>query len=239
MSRITVMLLTWAPYVEHPRHRYAMQTLEAALANLNFDGELRWHIADDGSDRLHVSLLEGLCRQRGIEPTFSNAERGGYGHSYNLACQVVQDRSDFVLVLEDDWQLTRTLDLTPLARVLEADGPVQCIRLGYLGFTQRLAGEVVIQEQQTFLLLDPASNEPHVFAGHARLETVGFEQRVGAWPEGLAAGATEFVISHRPESRVGVAWPLDLGLYANPVYGALFAHIGGESVGEIEPAAAS
>ena len=44
---------------------------------------------------------------------------------------------------------------------------------------------------------------------------------LGRWPEGLNAGATEFEVCYRFESRVGVAWPLDV----RP-HGSLFGHFG-------------
>ena len=73
-----------------------------------------------------------------------------------------------------------------------------------------------------WLALDPDSPEPHVFAGHPRLELAEWERYVGPWPEGLAAGPTEFEVAHRREARMGVAWPIDL---IKPT-GDAFVHIG-------------
>jgi hypothetical protein len=71
-------------------------------------------------------------------------------------------------------------------------------------------------------LLDGDSPEPHVFAGHPRLETVGYQRRVGEWPEGLLPGETEFSVAHYQWARMGVVWPMDL---VKPS-GDLFCHIG-------------
>lgn len=222
---IGVILLTYN------RLTYALQTLDALYAHLITRMPVLLHIADDGSPQDYRTELYQFARQRWDNVTVSNSQRGGYGASYNLATQVLHQQCDLLLPLEDDWTLTRDLDLDPLVRVLRAGGSIESIRLGYLGFTQQMKGELLHQEGQTFLLLDPDSPEPHVFAGHPRLETRGYQRGIGPWPEGVPAGETEFHVAHRPEARRGVAWPLDL---VHP-RGDLFAHIGTVPAGLPDP----
>lgn len=235
MSSVTVCLFTWSPELEHNRGVYARRTLEAAVTQLTATGhELRWHIADDGSADGHVVRLREIIAAAGYAWSETNGHRGGYGRSYNLASQVIHQQSDFVLCLEDDWELARPLDLGPLMdAMLESENKIRCVRLGYLGWTQQLRGWLESFAGQHFLLFDPSSSERHVFAGHPRIETRDFQRAVGEWPEGMAAGATEFEVCGRPEARLGVAWPLDL---VKPA-GDLFPHIGSETVGEVEPSA--
>lgn len=242
--RVTIMLLTYTPSLDHARAEYAKRTLAAALANLRPgpDVELRLHIADDGSPEGHVEILKAYAAAAmpGLEITTSNSERGGYGHNYNLACQSVHDATDFVLALEDDWELQRPLELTPLVRALtesyrlvgsRPQDWIRCIRLGYLGFSNEIRGKLVEFAGTKFFRFDADSPEQYLFAGHARLETVEFERAVGPWTPGLGAGATELDIIGRPQARVGIAWPFDLVHTA----GDLFAHIGDESVNTVEP----
>lgn len=181
------------------------------------------HIADDGSDGPHVADLMDIAAGMGmfIQVTGTDAEGRGYGASYNAATQVVHDYADLILPLEDDWELTRPFDLRPIATVLR-EGLFGCVRLGYIGWTQDLNAKFVGAHGLTWLALGPDSPEPHVWAGHPRLETREFERGIGPWPEMMPAGVTEFVIAHRPESRVGVGWPVDL---VTPS-GNLFGHIG-------------
>lgn len=234
--RITVGLLTYAPSVAHPRAEYARKTLESTLQYLDpGDNTLQFHIADDGSDPKHIEILTAICRNAGYEPTYSNAERGGYGKSYNLMCQTVHQISDLVLPLEDDWELTRPLKLEYLAKALDENPDIRSIRLGYLGITQPLIGTVAFRSGMTYLLLDPNSPEPHVFCGHPRIETVEYQRDVGAWPEGLRAGETEWEVTHRWPARTGVAWPLDIGLPASQDWGAIYAHIGSVSFNQDIP----
>lgn len=236
LPTVTVLLLTY----EDGMRGTAVPTLRAVQEHLYYSGPLNLHIADDGSPPGH---LEALTRVRKAgramwdEVSSSNAQRGGYGRSYNLATQYIHERSPggIVLPLEDDWVLSRDLDLDRLVETLCADNHIECIRLGYLGFTQSLYGEVTETPAGHMLLLEPwTSREHHLFAGHPRLETVAFEKRVGPWPEGLAAGATEFEVSGRAETRYGIAWPLDVGP-ASMRDDSLFLHIGEHGLGEVQP----
>lgn len=215
--KISICMLTYN------RYDYAVETLKSTLENIKFSGDLYVHIGDDGTpeESYRKSLQElagGYSFVKGTSVT--NSERGGYGRNYNLAMQVVHSYADMVLPLEDDWRLTRELDLDFLSECL--DETVGCIRLGYLGYTQPLLGMVIHRKNRAFLLLNPDTPEPHVFSGHPRLESKDWERRVGPWPEKLAAGETEFVIAHRREARCGVVWPID---YVKS-WGDLYVHIG-------------
>lgn len=215
---ICILLLTY------DRLDYAQRTLNA-LGNLQYSGRLTLHVADDGSPEGYVQrLLPTWPALVGTEISCvsqTNSERGGYGRNYNLALQKVHPAYEIVLPLEDDWELQRQLDLDPLVRALR-ESEVGCIRMGYVGYTQPLSGEFRYVAEHHYLLLDAASLEPHVWAGHPRLETREWQRAVGPWPEGLDPGSTEFTVAQRPEARSGVAWPLDL---IHP-RGDLWAHIG-------------
>ncbi len=233
----------------------AKLTLTALCENLYYDGPLVLHIADDGSPDQPdgadgagpVAYIEELRQfAEGImhftsSVATSTSVRMGYGGSYNAASQVTHAYADVLLPLEDDWELSRPFDITPLVRAL-ADPRVNCIRLGYLGYTQALRGEVIdvtVEDDHLgkYLLFDPDCPERHVFAGHPRLETRDFQKAVGPWPERIQAGQTEFDVSGRPESRQGVCWPLDLGIPGSQRRDSLFRHIGADGKGEIDPAA--
>lgn len=212
--RLYIVLLTYAVDAHGARASYAEQTLRSALDNIVYDGRMSVHIADDGSPQEHrdnlAAIAAGYAHVTGV--TMTNAERRGYGASYNLASQVTHEHADIVLPLEDDWRLTGSLDLNRYARVLAQASPgaaVGCVRLGYLGWTQELRGRLIRLAEEHLLLFDPESPEPHVFAGHPRLETVAWERFVGPWPEGYDAGTTEYLVAKRDEARRGVAWPLD------------------------------
>lgn len=240
--KIGIALLTYSPTVDHPRASYARTTLTSTLQNIDPGpgNQLHVHIADDGSDPLHTAALVDIAQKYGYTPSITNAERGGYGKSYNLMMQALHTSCDLIMPLEDDWELTKPLKLEYLAKALDdSDNGIRSIRLGYLGITQDLNGTVVFTNGMTYLRLDPASPEPHVFCGHPRLETVEYQRDVGAWPEGLRAGDTEWEVTHRWPARTGVAWPLDLQIPASQDWGAMYAHIGSISFNQDIPEGAT
>lgn len=223
------MLLTYCSGPEDPRGMYAEMTLASVLNKLEFPGQVSVHIADDGSFPGYSQRLQeiagGFNHVKGVTATDGN--RGGYGHSYNLATQVIHAYSpDIILPLEDDWiiqdgphGLTPSLNVEPFVRDLMEDERIDCIRFGYLGFTQALRGEIIVgPSEQKYILFDSDSPERHVFAGHPRFETLAFERCVGPWPEGFDPGTTEFIVSGMPQARNRVVWPLDIW--------QRFAHIG-------------
>ena len=219
MKNLAIVLLTYASSIDSPRHQYAMKTMEALHKYIRYSGEIHWHIADDGSPKEHI-----LSLRTNENVTVTCSDRRGYGASYNLATQALHSHCEYFLMVEDDWELTKELNLDQLIEALD-DG-LGCIRLGYLGWTQELRGKIIAKANQTFLLLDPDSPEPHVWSGHPRLETREFQRQIGPWPEGIDPGSTEFVVAKRTESRYGVVWPLDLGIRAGQIHGTLFEHTG-------------
>ena len=216
--RLCVVLLTYN------RLEYATRTLDSFYEYVT--PKVHLHIADDGSPNGYVDELAKVAKEVGAPSiTVSNSERGGYGRSFNLATQTTHELADACFVLEDDWCALRPLDLRELAADLDALPGIDCIRLGYLGWTQPMGGRLVAGPNYKYLELDPNSPEPHVFAGHPRLERVSYQREVGPWPENVNPNETEFLVAHYRRARQGVAWPL--GIDAREGYG-IFCHIGTE-----------
>lgn len=219
MGKVTLLLLTYN------RLDYAKETLRSVLDNIKTTHPLVVHIADDGSPEGYTDELRelagGYAHVDGI--TVTNAERGGYGHNYNLAMQIIHQHSLYCVVAEDDWRLCKPLDLDPLLNCLDVSSEIGCIRLGYIGFTQELRGKIVDILGSKYLVFDPNSFEPHVFAGHPRVEAVVWQKEVGEWPTGLAPGTTEFAVCHKLAARKRVAWPM-----FNDPDNSIFQHIGAE-----------
>jgi glycosyltransferase involved in cell wall biosynthesis len=215
MPAVAIVLFTYN------RPDYAKATLLSLAKHLRYPGPLDLHIADDGSpDQRQIHDLLKMAKGGFRRVTSSNSQRHGYGASYNLATQTTHLEHDYILAVEDDWTLKEDLDLLPLVLDLSRERPwMRCIRLGYIGFTQELRATFRVGDDRTYLAFDPHSPEPHVFAGHPRLETTFFEKLVGPWPEDTGAGATEFEVAHRWEARNGVVWPFFLGP-------SVFGHIG-------------
>lgn len=220
VAQVTLCLLTYN------RFDYAKTTICSALDNIKTSHPLAVHIADDGSGKEYQEELRkvvgGYDGLTGI--CITDSQRGGYGKNVNLATQVMHSHSRYIVMIEDDWKLAEKLDLDPLLDTLDTAPTIGCIRMGYIGFTQELRGRLERWYGQTYLVFDPTSPEPHVFAGHPRVEAVAWQREVGLWDEGLLPGLTEFKIAHREAARQRVAWPLDL---VRP-NGSLWHHIGTE-----------
>lgn len=224
---IAIVLLTCARPEE--RKEYAKRTLRG-LRSLRCSEDLWLHVADDGSEQGFRDEMMELARdQFGEHTSVSNSEGRGYGASYNLATQLVHSVADLVLPLEDDWEVVREFDLSPVANVLRA-GIFSCVRMAYIGYTDDLLAKFVYYENMQWLALDPNSPEKHVFAGGPRLEMREFERKLGPWPEGLSAGHTELEVCSRVEAREGIAWPIEL----IRLRGDLFVHIGSKQAGSGE-----
>lgn len=216
MPKLIVCLLTYN------RFEYASKTIRAFYKHATVRPHL--HIADDGSPGDYVDRLAKVAWKAGApDVTFTNSERGGYGRNVNLASQVTHPFADYVFMLEDDWELIKPLDLGEYIADMEALPELECVRMGYLSWTQPVWGRLSCGPHRKYLVLDANSPEPHVFAGHPRLERVSYQREVGEWPEGLDPNQTEFVVAHTRRARFGVGWPL--GLDPREGYG-LFAHIG-------------
>lgn len=216
VGTLVVCLLTYN------RYEYAAKTLRSTLDLLKTKEQIHVHIADDGSpNEGYIRGLGNIVESSDLNYSWSNAERAGYGGNFNLAMQTVHQVRDvkWILPLEDDWELVREFNIDP---ILAATSVFGCIRMGYVGYTQQLRGIFEFVEGNHYIRFDPDSPEPHVFAGHPRIETVEYERAVGPWPTGMDPGSTEFSVAQRHAARQNVAWPIDL---IKP-YGDLFAHIG-------------
>ncbi len=215
------------------RVAYARRTFNA-LSKLTASEPFWFHLADDGSDQVFRDEMMDAARERyGDNTSVTNSEGGGYGASYNLASQLTHQVADLILPLEDDWEVTRSFNLDPFAKVLREDH-FNCIRMGYIGYTDLLRATLYYFDGRHYLGFDPDSSEKHVFAGGPRLEKSVFEREIGPWPEGLEAGHTELEVAGREAARQGIAWPWgDI----KPT-GDLFAHIGGLKAESGDPGSA-
>lgn len=225
MARLTVVLLTYQ------RTEYAVRTITALGEHLvdPYSGvisdPIRLHIADDGSTQEHKDEILHAALSYWPKELISLSDSGhrGYGANYNAATQVVHQFSDYIMPVEDDWELSRKLDCDQLISAMDKEPELLgCVRLGNIGYTGTLQGKFIWVNDQHYIALDASSSEKHVFAGHPRIESVQWSRKLGPWPEGLTPGETELSVCGRRNSRLGVAWPVDL---IHPI-GDLFLHIG-------------
>lgn len=123
------------------RFQSLKKTLKSWESNLQYEGILRLHIAEDQLRETKypdpTPFSYGLAnlqdfRWREQIPTFSNQDRKGVGASLNTGFRAIWDVTPNALILYavDDWALTEPFNLTPWARLLLEREDVGMVRLG-------------------------------------------------------------------------------------------------------------
>lgn len=125
MPSLAILLLTYKRTYE------ALQTVFSTCEHLkNTPEQVRWYVADDGSDpEHHNAILQALEKNGQIligEHNERFREDGSYncGKGWNKGLGICHQYSDFVLCLEDDWQMEGDLDIAPYLRLLEQNEQV-------------------------------------------------------------------------------------------------------------------
>lgn len=218
--RVAVLVITYK------RTELAARTIQGVLKNLVYPKEkLTWHIADDGSPNGHVPALSHLLD--GYELTTSNTSRRGVGASMNLGASECLKRANYILWLEDDWELTTPFDLRPAIELLERNETIGMVRLAYI--SAGIVGKLVSDAGHLWWMLDKGPQ--YTFTGHASLRHRRFLDAYMPYREDLSPGATELhmcgTYNNKPGPAIAVpAWTGE--------YGA-FSHIGGISFKDTEP----
>lgn len=219
--RVSILIITYK------RTTLAVKTIQGVQNHLVYPHEkLHWHIADDGSDEKHLSgirsILDGYH-----SVSFSNAARRGVGASMNMGTEACLKHADYILWLEDDWELTHSFDLRPCVELLSTYDHIGMVRLGYI--SPGVVGHLVGGSGHLWWLLDKGPT--YTFVGHASLRHRRFMAAYMPYREDLTPGETELhmcgTFNNKPGP--GVVYPAWIGEYG------VFAHIGGESLKDVVP----
>lgn len=187
---VTVLVITYRRPIEIRR------TLDALRRYLCYEGEIQWHLADDGSPSDYLPQL--LVDYDDIRFSWTITERKGWGANVNKALRYIN--ADYIFMCEDDYVAQRPLDLTCGVALMQAVQDIALVRYdGLEGHALTLHLEEVATELGTinYLRIDPVlskhlnvySNRPHLF--HRR-----FIDFYGPYPEGKRIGETEEAYAH-------------------------------------------
>jgi len=209
MRILPIILLTYK------RTEYALRTINAFLNHIQFEGELRWIVADDGSHSDHVNAVVQEINEPGA--VIWRSKRCSYGANANWAWHRASQISSISFWLEDDWELKRPFDLTNYYDLLIEKTEVGMIRLGHMPIdltlhTTGFAGNM-------YARVDKGCN--YAFSGNPHLKHDRFAS-LGHYPEGKNPGETEIAYDYqvRQKAQPEIWWPLLIG--DNPPFG----HIG-------------
>lgn len=123
--KVAILIITYK------RTALAVRTIQGVLDHLVYPHErLHWHIADDGSSPAHISALRSLVDSYSY--TTTNTNRRGVGASMNEGSIECLKHADYILWLEDDWELTQNYDLRPCVELLSTNDHIGMVRLGYI-----------------------------------------------------------------------------------------------------------
>jgi hypothetical protein len=115
----------------YERTEYAVRTVQSVCRNLQYEN-LAWYIADDGSRPEHVSEIVSALEAENAKIFGSHSERLGPGPSWNLAIEKSLEQADFILWLEDDWELSVDLQVEPYVKLMQEVPKVGMVRLGHM-----------------------------------------------------------------------------------------------------------
>lgn len=221
-NKLSILITTYK------RTELALITIRALKKYLIYDERyLHWHLADDGSLSEHMKIL--LNELKGYNVSISNAQRRGVGYSNNLGiAYCLENGSEYILHLEDDWELKETFNVNEYIQVFKEYEDVGMIRLAYI--SPGLEADLIPTTNHR-LWWKLRKGPQYTFVGHAALKTKKFMITYGKYPINLPPGQTELYMcgtfnnTHGP-TVVVPAW--------HSIYG-IFHHIGGESLKDIEP----
>jgi len=208
----------------HDQNERGLRAIRSTLANVRYSGPLLVHIEDAGSSQDYRKLCLELASSFPSDGySISNGQNRGYGASHNLALQQLHALAGIFLMVEDEYELVRPLDLDVLVPAFFDKDWVGCIRLAQLEFPSR--GQVVDIGGLRYLNLDIES-KCAVWTHAPRLETRRFQrEQQGSWPEDLPVDKCRASIARK--AREGILWPLDLAVSASASSSSLFVPQGG------------
>jgi len=192
---VTVLIVT---YDRPGEIRKTMRTLQRRLC---YGGQLRWHVADDGTPGDYLSELEA---DLGITFTSTVTPRQGWGTNVNTAWDAIE--TDFVFLCEDDYVARQSLNLTRGVALLLAEPAIGLVRYdGLAGHKLNL----FLREAKTkagrldYLVISRDSPHLNIYSNRPHLVHRRFYEQIGPYAEGKSLGATETDYAHRVKDEEG------------------------------------
>lgn len=217
----------WIILTTYKRTELALKVIGALKRNLIWEN-IGWFIADDGSTDVDIGrMVKAIGQANAVE--FYKSDRKGVGHNMNHAMRTIFNYgAELFMMMEDDWELMRPLDLSFYVNLLQNHEDVCMVRLGYLSVG--LSGTTEAMDNHLWWRLHKNGYQ-YVFSGHACLRHKRMVEAYGFYSEGLSPGQNELDYCAKFNSKEGpdIVWDADFGR-TGP-----FAHIGADSLANITP----
>lgn len=221
---IAITLLTYLNSEE--RKQYPLQTIQGLRTNLRYDGKLAWYIAEGFDNRQGASsLFEALQNQRIIG---WHSERLTPGANWNRALIECYKKTDYILMMEEDWFLSQPFDITPYVQLLQEKEDVCMVRFGTL--TLGMICHVQGHAGRHYLEMDHGPQ--YAFSGNPHLRHKRLNEAIGLYNEDITPSPgdveIDFDYRFRQQNDLKIWRPADL-----PGYG-VFQHIGNVQSYEVD-----
>lgn len=196
LPRVAIGLVTYK------RTEMALQTIRSTFQNLQYPKELLgWYVGDDGSGYDHIHAIKNLIDQSQIK--FGSGEILGFhsermrhegqgdthnaGIGWNKCLGICHQWSDYVLWLEDDWNLDEPLDLVPYVKLLQNNEEVGICSFRILStgadlHTVGYDGNVYLQYER---------RTQYAFSGNPYLRHARYTRHYGTFAEDRNPGLME------------------------------------------------
>lgn len=197
LPKLSIVLVTYK------RMEMALRTIESTCKNLGYPKELiSWYLADDGSPKKDFNAIAHCLNINNQILAYSHNERIRNvgqeetffaGGGWNKALGIAYQNSDFVLFLEDDWELEQPFDIVPYVKLLQdrEDVGLVSFRILSVDCDVRTAGHAGIH------YLQYARTTQYAYSGNPHLRHARFVQHYGWFAEDVNPGGIELAQDDR------------------------------------------
>ena len=209
------------------RTELALRTIRGIRENLVYPNEkIKWFVGDDGSGKAHSMALIGEIAKLGMILADYHNEKfvpGTYfaGKTWNRAMGMAHQESDYVLWIEDDWELRHPLFIEPYVQLLSEREDIGMVRLGHLA----VGSKVEIVGHNGIHYLNYIRGTQYAYSGNPYIRHARFTKALGTFAEDKNPGDIELDYDARFQANLEAPaiWrPADI-----PGWG-WFGHIGAE-----------
>lgn len=181
--------------VTYKRTEMAVKTIRSTIENLDYPKELRsWFVYDDGSAPEHNQAIREALKDEQVKHYISERMRPAgkedtydCGMGWNKILGLAHQNSDFVLWIEDDWNLDEKLDLKPFIKLLTENEDVGIVSFRILS----VGADVHTVGYDGIHYLQYARTTQYAYSGNPHLRHARFALSYGWFMEDCNPGDVE------------------------------------------------
>lgn len=185
------------------RRDVALRTIQSTCKNLGYPKELiSWFVGDDGSSQKDFAAINNCIVEQGHIVAYSHNERMRHpgqentyfaGLGWNKTLGLCHQNSDFVLWLEDDWELDHPIDLVPYLKLLKEREDVGMVSFRILS----VDNEVKTAGYDGRHYLQYMRTTQYSYSGNPQLRHARFTKHYGWFTEDVNPGGIELAQDDR------------------------------------------